>query len=199
MVLLWNKVMPWVFTFPLLHAARPFALSHIHISTEHPTPQSHQPSLKASLERTRDEKIRHGKAGKISFYTNPDLGQNVKQLQILFTSLQATNGSVNIMAGVAVTSPFVADILNSYQYQLSVLLSDILQMFKVSWRPLGGFKDQVFVQPWNQWHRAKWREVRVPFYCDLGDIALFHLEPQLQRCRAMRSVQRQGCGSYRSR
>lgn len=54
------------------------------------------------------------------------------------------------MTGMAVTCSFVANVLNSCQYQLSVLLSDTLQMFKVRLEtPGGGFKDQVFSQPKN--------------------------------------------------
>lgn len=42
------------------------------------------------------------------------------------------------MTGMAVTCPFVANNLNICQYQLSVLVSDTFQMFKVRLETPGG-------------------------------------------------------------
>lgn len=82
----------------------------------------------------------------------------------------ATYGSGNIMTGTGAPRSFVASILNICQYQLTVRLSDTLQMFKVRFetpRGLQGSGVCAAKKQWNQWHGAKWREVRAPPYCDL--------------------------------
>lgn len=82
---------------------------------------------------------------------------------------RASHGSVNIMTRMAGRCPFVANILSICPYQLSVLLSDTLLMFKVRLETPGGFQGSdvcTAAKQWNRWHRAKWRGVRVPLYCD---------------------------------
>lgn len=102
--------------------------SHLHRASHS---SIHQASLKASKDNMALLTI-YGiydtaKHVKISFYTNAALGGNIKSLQLLFTSLQARSPWEREHNGCS----FVASVLNICQYQLSVLLSDTLQMFKV--------------------------------------------------------------------
>lgn len=57
------------------------------------------------------------------------------------------------MTGMAVTCSFVANILNICQYQLSVLLSDILQMFKVRLETPGGVQGSDVCAATKQWNQ----------------------------------------------
>lgn len=57
------------------------------------------------------------------------------------------------MTRTGATRSFVASILNICQYQLSVLLSDTLQTFKVRFETLGGLQGSGVCAAKKQWNQ----------------------------------------------
>lgn len=57
------------------------------------------------------------------------------------------------MTGTGATRSFVASILNICQYQLSVRLSDTLQIFKVRFETLGGLQGSGVCAAKKQWNQ----------------------------------------------
>lgn len=210
MVLLWNKVVPSLhFLCPTLLAICIITHSHLQIASHSsiPTALCQSPSWKDNMVQLTLYNMQQSSKNQCLCYT--ELGQNAKSVFATFYAqvyTYASYGSVNTMTGSGATCSFVANILNICQYQLSVRLSDTLLIFKVRFETLGGLQGSGVCgakKQWNQWQRAKWREVRVPPYCDLvalnSSLFLCHFVSHLQWHRSHGSVQCHCCKSCRWR
>lgn len=208
MVLLWKEGMLSLhFLCPTLPSICIITRSHLHIASHSSIPAalSQNPSWKDNIVR-----LTLYNTWPSSKRISATLSWDKMQSQFFNSHAQdytdASYGSINTMTGTGATWPFVANILNICQYQLSVHLSDTLQIFKVRFETPGGLQGSgvcAAKKQWNQWHGAKWREVRAPPYCDLvalnSSLFLSRSVSHLQRHRSHGSVQRHCCKSCRWR